>query len=162
MVVCKRAKHPNILSIEGVAPRLFEFCMVSRWMENGNILSFVTKYPAVNRLELVRPMRRRSGTELIRANVDDWGYPRSRVSPQQRSCPWRSQERTWRLCSFFLQLTYPTPSRISWLIREAAPAFPTSVSVQSPRTSTQLTPRLRTTAARSGTVLRSFLTPMGP
>ena len=44
--------HPNILSIEGVAPKLFEFCMVSRWMPNGDILEYITKYPEVNRLEL--------------------------------------------------------------------------------------------------------------
>ena len=53
VIICKRAKHPNILSIEGVAPRLFEFCMVSQWMPNGSMLGYVAKYPGVNRLELV-------------------------------------------------------------------------------------------------------------
>ena len=53
LIVCKRAKHPNILSIEGVAPMLFEFCIVSQWMVNGNMVGYVTKYPGVNRLELV-------------------------------------------------------------------------------------------------------------
>ena len=91
--------------------------MVSRWMENGNILSFVTKYPAVNRLELVRPMHRRSGTKLTRANVDDRGHPWSRLSPQQRSRPWRSQERMQGLCSCFLQLTY-RPAQPNVLIDE--------------------------------------------
>ena len=28
--------------------------MISRWMENGNVLSYVRKYPGTNRLELVR------------------------------------------------------------------------------------------------------------
>ncbi|KAF9643164.1 kinase-like protein [Thelephora ganbajun] len=45
--------HPNILSIEGVAPKLFKFCMVSQWMERGNILEYVRKYPEVDRLELL-------------------------------------------------------------------------------------------------------------
>ena len=31
--------------------------MVAQWMENGNILSYVTKYPGANRLELVRSER---------------------------------------------------------------------------------------------------------
>jgi len=46
--------HPNVLSIEGVAPVLFEFCMVSQWMAHGNILSYVEKYTDANRLDLVR------------------------------------------------------------------------------------------------------------
>jgi len=53
VIVCKRVKHPNVLSIEGVAPKLFEFCMVSQWMVNGNLLSYVEKYVGANRLELL-------------------------------------------------------------------------------------------------------------
>ena len=46
--------HPNILSIEGVAPEMFEFCMISQWMENGNVLEYVGKHAEVDRLPLVR------------------------------------------------------------------------------------------------------------
>lgn len=53
VVLRKRVKHPNVLSIEGAAPALFEFCTVSQWMTNGNMLEYVTEYPQVNRLELV-------------------------------------------------------------------------------------------------------------
>ncbi|KAF9646883.1 kinase-like protein [Thelephora ganbajun] len=53
VIVCKRANHPNVLSIEGVAPKLFEFCMVSQWMPNGNMLGYVEQYPGANRLELL-------------------------------------------------------------------------------------------------------------
>ena len=52
-------KHPNILSIEGVVPDLFEFGMVSQWMENGDLLSYTLKNPGANRLELVRPSHER-------------------------------------------------------------------------------------------------------
>ena len=46
--------HPNVLRIEGVAPRLFECCMVSRWMDHGDMLEYLnhSKKP-VGRLELV-------------------------------------------------------------------------------------------------------------
>ena len=57
MIVLKRMKHPNILSIEGVAPGLFEFCTVSQWMVHGNIFNYVKIYPDVNRLELVGLLR---------------------------------------------------------------------------------------------------------
>jgi len=54
-VVAKRIKHPNVMTIEGVAPKLFKYCMVSPWMEGGNMLEYVRKYPKVDRLGLVRP-----------------------------------------------------------------------------------------------------------
>ena len=46
-------EHPNVLSIEGVAPGLFEFCMVSLWMLKGNVLEYVALHPEADRLELV-------------------------------------------------------------------------------------------------------------
>ena len=48
-------KHPNILSIEGVARDLAEFSMVSQWMDNGNMPNYVIMHPGVNRLGLVGP-----------------------------------------------------------------------------------------------------------
>ena len=53
-ITSRQEKHPNILSIEGVAPRLSRFCVVSEWMVNGNIMEYVRKYQKVNRLDLVR------------------------------------------------------------------------------------------------------------
>ena len=38
--------------------------MVAQWMENGSILSYVTKYPGANRLELVRLERQPSDPAL--------------------------------------------------------------------------------------------------
>jgi len=52
-VVFKWVKHQNILSIEGVAPELFEYCLVSRWMPNGNMHAYIKHFPAANRLELL-------------------------------------------------------------------------------------------------------------
>ncbi|KAF9646872.1 kinase-like protein [Thelephora ganbajun] len=69
VIVRKRAKHPNILSIEGVAPKLFEFCMVSEWMPNGNILEYITKHPAVDRLELVYLEHRRFDHTLTKLQL---------------------------------------------------------------------------------------------
>jgi len=55
VVVCKLVDHPNVMSIEGVAAKSFKFgfSMVSQWMENGNLLEYMTKYPGANRLDLV-------------------------------------------------------------------------------------------------------------
>ena len=64
VIVCKRMEHPNILSIEGVAPGLFEFCMVSQWMLNGDMLAYVAQHPGVNRLELVRLTYQESDSSL--------------------------------------------------------------------------------------------------
>ena len=75
--------------------------MVSLWMEHGHILSYVTQYPGVNRLELVRPTPRRSKSELTRVHIADRGQSRSRLSTPKRSYPRRPQERTWILYSFF-------------------------------------------------------------
>ena len=66
--------HPNVLSIEGVAPVLFEFCIVSRWMENGSVLDYVRKHADANRLELVGL----PGGSTIRIHTHgvtvNWGY----------------------------------------------------------------------------------------
>ncbi|KAF9646789.1 kinase-like protein [Thelephora ganbajun] len=41
VVVSKRMNHPNILSIEGVAPGLYPFCIVTQWMLNGNMKEYL-------------------------------------------------------------------------------------------------------------------------
>ena len=62
--------HQNILSTEGVRPDLFEFCLISRWMEHGDIMQYVKKQPEVDRLKLVcsnslLPDSALTGTQLI-------------------------------------------------------------------------------------------------
>ena len=70
VIISKRMTHPNILSTEGVRPDLFEFCMISRWMEHGDIMQYVKKQPEVDRLKLVcsnslLPDSALTGTQLI-------------------------------------------------------------------------------------------------
>ena len=52
----RRMNHVNVLRIEGVAPDLFPCCMVSRWMENGNMLEYLNRNQGdIDRLQLVSP-----------------------------------------------------------------------------------------------------------
>jgi serine/threonine protein kinase len=46
-------RHANVLSIEGVAPKLFELCMVSKWMDRGNMLLYLRENGKVDRARLV-------------------------------------------------------------------------------------------------------------
>ena len=41
------------MPIDGVARRLSKFCIVSQWMENGNMLKYLVTHPGANRLRLV-------------------------------------------------------------------------------------------------------------
>ncbi|KAF9022754.1 hypothetical protein BDZ89DRAFT_956290 [Hymenopellis radicata] len=52
-VVWKQLKHPNVLPFLGVNQDLFapSFCLISPWMENGNIIYFLSKHPTHNRLQ---------------------------------------------------------------------------------------------------------------
>ncbi|KAF9643286.1 kinase-like protein [Thelephora ganbajun] len=45
VMICRRIRHENVLNIEGVALELFDFCMVSKWMGNGNMLQL--SWPAL-------------------------------------------------------------------------------------------------------------------
>ena len=53
-VIWKRLSHPNIVPFLGIAQSKTPFlCMVSSWMENGNLAMFLKKQPGANRLDLV-------------------------------------------------------------------------------------------------------------
>ena len=49
----KVLRHPNVLPLIGVTMSENQFAMISDWMANGNISSFVKEHPDANRLELV-------------------------------------------------------------------------------------------------------------
>jgi len=53
VLLWKHLNHPNILTFYGASTNQNRFCMVSPWMENGNILNYTRKYPEINRLRLV-------------------------------------------------------------------------------------------------------------
>lgn len=54
----KTLHHPNILPLVGVTMTEKRFVMVSEWMENGSINMFVKANTGVNRLNLVRSLRK--------------------------------------------------------------------------------------------------------
>ena len=61
--ICKRVSHENILSFEGISSSI-KFSIVSRWMENGTLPTYLKKNPEVNHLHLVGPTHWRSGLPL--------------------------------------------------------------------------------------------------
>ncbi|KAJ7107163.1 kinase-like domain-containing protein, partial [Mycena crocata] len=50
-----RMNHPNILPFLGVDEQTFRpsFCLISPWMENGNLMSFLKKAPHFNRYKAI-------------------------------------------------------------------------------------------------------------
>ena len=46
-------RHSNVLSVEGVVPELFELCMVSKYMPQGNLSQYLKANENVNRVKLV-------------------------------------------------------------------------------------------------------------
>jgi len=53
-VAWKHLRHPNILPLLGVTMGEHRFALVSEWMENGNINSFIERDHSINRAGLVR------------------------------------------------------------------------------------------------------------
>ncbi|EGN99518.1 hypothetical protein SERLA73DRAFT_26193, partial [Serpula lacrymans var. lacrymans S7.3] len=44
-VLWKTLSHPNIVPFLGASTKLFPLCMVCPWMENGNIVTYLKRYP---------------------------------------------------------------------------------------------------------------------
>jgi len=53
VVAWRTLQHPNILPLVGVVMSESQFAMISDWMVNGNINSFVKAHPDADRLEMV-------------------------------------------------------------------------------------------------------------
>ncbi|KAF9649125.1 kinase-like protein, partial [Thelephora ganbajun] len=53
VVTWKTLRHPNVLPLMGVTMTEKRFVMMSEWMENGNINTFIKTHDDVNRLELL-------------------------------------------------------------------------------------------------------------
>ncbi|KAF9642617.1 kinase-like protein [Thelephora ganbajun] len=86
VMICRRIRHENVLNIEGVAPELFDFCMVSKWMDNGNMLQYIRTQEEVNRrsllLGITRGLHHLHSHEVIHGDlkgfnilIDDRGNP---------------------------------------------------------------------------------------
>ena len=49
----KHLEHCNIVPLYGVSTTVADFCLVSPWYENGNIMEYLKKNPDVGRFGLV-------------------------------------------------------------------------------------------------------------
>ena len=48
----KLLTHDNIIPVYGVSTTVADFCQVSPWCENGNIMEYVKRKPGINRFDL--------------------------------------------------------------------------------------------------------------
>jgi len=54
VLVAKRVEHENVLVIEGVQMvDAHTLCIVSKWMDNGNLLAYLGENEDADRVELV-------------------------------------------------------------------------------------------------------------
>ena len=53
VTVWKRLNHPNLVFTLGVSPDIADFCAVSPWMPDGDLLQYLAKYPGANRVAIV-------------------------------------------------------------------------------------------------------------
>ncbi|EIN03690.1 kinase-like protein, partial [Punctularia strigosozonata HHB-11173 SS5] len=63
-VVWRRLSHRNIVPFLGVSPR-HHLCIVSEWMEHGDVMSYLERFPQANRLQLITDVAR--GLEYMHA-----------------------------------------------------------------------------------------------
>lgn len=54
LTIWKRLKHPNVVPVFGANADFAEFCVVSPWMPEGELLKYLEKHPGANRVEIVR------------------------------------------------------------------------------------------------------------
>jgi len=58
VLVAKQVHNVNVLAIEGVQIGAHTLCIVSEWMDNGNLLTYLEKNDGANRAELVGSLPR--------------------------------------------------------------------------------------------------------
>ena len=54
MIIWTSLQHDNVLSCLGFAEHNDLPALVSEWMENGNVIAYLTKNASVDRVEVVR------------------------------------------------------------------------------------------------------------
>ncbi|KAK0435392.1 kinase-like domain-containing protein [Armillaria borealis] len=59
-LVWRNVKHPNVLPFLGVNKEIFapSFCLISPWMDNGDIMSFLRRHPRLDRLKSITDVAR--------------------------------------------------------------------------------------------------------
>jgi len=77
VLLWKRLNHPNILAFHGASVNQNRLCIVSLWMENGDVVSYTRKNPEANRLQLVSTNGRLTGKEsdsrcLVADRCHEW------------------------------------------------------------------------------------------
>jgi len=63
VLLWKRLNHPNVLAFHGASMKQHQLCIVSPWMDNGNVVSYTRNNPEANRLRLVSTDGRLTGKE---------------------------------------------------------------------------------------------------
>jgi len=53
VTVWKRLNHPNVLPNLGASPDIAEFCVVSPWMPEGDLLQYLKNHPGANRVSIM-------------------------------------------------------------------------------------------------------------
>jgi len=75
VLVAKRVKHDNVLAIVGVQmsdePE-FKLCIVSEWMERGNMHTYLRNNEVADRVELVSPRPHPRFPLLTRSGAVAW------------------------------------------------------------------------------------------
>ncbi|EIN07824.1 kinase-like protein, partial [Punctularia strigosozonata HHB-11173 SS5] len=64
-IVWKRLDHPNVVPFLGVAPG-YQACIVSEWMDHGDVMSYLKQHPRADRVELITGIA--SGLEYMHAS----------------------------------------------------------------------------------------------
>ena len=91
LLVTKQAKDDNVLAIEGVQIiGVHTLCIVSKWMDNGNLLAYLEGNEDANHADLVRPPPRSQYLFADSLGVVVWRGEGTRLLALHRSNPWGS------------------------------------------------------------------------
>ncbi|KAJ7138852.1 kinase-like domain-containing protein [Mycena filopes] len=88
-IIWRQLCHPNLLPFFGLCYRDMRLCLVSPWMENGNIMEYLSKHPGVARLPLILDVS--LGLEYLhKENIihGDLQAINILVTPSGRACIW--------------------------------------------------------------------------
>lgn len=94
----KRLNHPNILLCYGASMNASRFCVVSPWVENGDVLSYTRKNPETNRLRLVSLIEQQTTVELNNGYLAADRCNQWPCVPSQNEFSTRGHSRGMRCC----------------------------------------------------------------